>query len=309
MKSIIAFDEQKIYTSLKFPDYNPDDHKLSLLIELTNELGKFGYIIDQDALPYLNECDITDCLKNIIPILYKAYYNKKIYNNNTVNISVDEWKSRRKEPWIDNFYLSGDFKFISRSAELLGLPVKYLDRLNDTGLHEIYKKLIESNGLSLVDIETLKYLAGIYKYESNIIPGNEISELIVGLYNKNYKPALLSSYIKIKPNRKERRLILEKLEKEVNLYKENRSELKKLFKVLHPEEYKKLFPKVWDFICKKENKDNNSYSIAKELLEFNKDEFISKFIWLLCNSNEDEKSEVGPSTTMNHFVPVIGWEP
>jgi hypothetical protein len=238
MKSFIAFDRHKIYTSLQNPDPNPNDHKLSLLLELTYELGRFGFVLDQEALLYLSESDIENYKKDIIPVLYDLYYHKKYDPHSKQPIYLEDWKSRRKQPWIDNFYLSGDFRFITESANSLNLPTTFLDRLNSVGLWGIYRSLVESRNIT-PDYEILKYLAELYKDREKLKPGNQISTLVLSLYDQSIYPSKWCDYKLIHPGRKERRLILEKLEG-LDLEKESRADLKELLRLLHPAEYKKL---------------------------------------------------------------------
>ena len=280
MKSFIAFDRHKIYTSLQNPDPNPDDHKLTLLIELTNELGKFGFVIDQEALLYLSESDIMNYEKDIIPVLYEIYYHKKYDPKIKQPIYLEDWKSRRKEPWINNFYLSGDVRFICESGNDLNLPITFLDKLTSYDLQKIYKSIVES--INNPDIEILKYLAKLYKDEEKLNPRNQLSTLVLSLYNPEIRPTKWSDYYLIHPNRDERRLILEKLEN-LDLEAEVKSDLRKLLQLLHPTEYKKLFPKVYNFwINKNKEVDKNSYEKAKNLIDSgNIEGFKKRFVRLL----------------------------
>lgn len=67
--------------------------------------------------------------------------------------------------------------------------------------------------------------------------------------------------------RKARRFILEKLEG-TDLEKENWSELKELLRLLHPAEYKKLFPKVYNYWSEKKKEHNlDAYNRALKVLE------------------------------------------
>ncbi len=288
MKALIAFNRDRIYTSLDTPDNNPQDSKLILLLELTHELGKFGYIIDQEALPYLSETDILDYSNTVLPILYEINYHKK-YKKEKFNINLEDWKSRHQQPWVNNFYISGDFRFISESAKSLNLPIVYLDRINEDGIYKIYISTIQNNSdINQFEINELKYLVKYFGSMSKERPRNLMSILIVSLYNKNIRPDNLNDYRQLQPNRSERRLILEKLEG-IDLSKENVSELKELFKILHPEEYKKIFPKTYKFFCdlkkNREPEKKNPYAEGIELLDSNKiEEFTKRFMGLLHNA-------------------------
>lgn len=290
MKSFIAFDRHAIYTSLEKPEHNPNDHKLTLLLELTNELGKFGFIVDQEALLYLSEDDIESYKKDIVPILYDVYYHKKYNPKDNQPIYLEDWKSRRKQPWIDNFYLSGDFRFITESGNSLNLPTTFLDRLTPVNLWEIYISLVESKN-TITDCETLKYLAELYKDREKLKPENQIATLILSLYDKSIHPSKWCDYKLIHPDRKERRLILEKLEG-LNLEKENRSDLKELLHILHPSEYKKIFPKVYTYWTTKKTKvenEENSYTKAKNILNSgNIEEFKKRFIGFLYDATREK---------------------
>ena len=288
MKSFIAFDRHKIYTSLQNPDPNPNDHKLSLLLELTYELGRFGFVLDQEALLYLSEEDILDYKKDIIPVLYDLYYHKKYDPHSKQPIYLEDWKSRRKQPWIDNFYLSGDFRFITESANSLNLPTTFLDRLNSVGLWGIYRSLVESRNIT-PDYEILKYLAELYKDREKLKPGNQISTLVLSLYDQSIRPNVWSDYKLIHPGRKERRLILEKLEG-LDLEKESRADLKELLRLLHPAEYKKLFPKVYTYwTTKKKENSENSYTKAKDILDSgNIEEFKKRFVGFLYDATKEK---------------------
>lgn len=281
MKSFIAFDRNKIYTSLLEEDHNPDDIKLELLIRLTTELGKFGYILDQGALLFLSTYDILQYEKDIIPVLYDIYYHKKYNSNQEQYISLSEWKNRRKQPWIDNFYLNGDFRFITESSRSINRSITYLDRLNDNDLYEIYKSEVISKN-NPKDLETIKYLAELFKNSKEIInPGNSISTLILGLYNDSIRPKNWSEYTHIHLGRKERRLILDKLEK-LDLDKENRTDLKKLLHQLHPNDFKKLYPKVYKYWTERKTNQENPYIEAEDLLRYDMiEEFKEKFISFL----------------------------
>lgn len=290
MKSFIAFDRNKIYTSLEKPDYNPNDGKLILLLELTHEIGKFGYVLSEDALKYLSESDIQNYFKKIVPVLYNLYYHKDYQGESDLgdpNKYLKDWKSRRREPWIENFYLSGDFRFISESAKSLNLHVTYLDRLSDSGLYNIFKNLIESESdPSDKDMECVKYLSEMFnKNCDDLTPHNTIGNLILGLYDSR-RPNKWSDYKLINPNRRERRLILQKLE-ELDLSKESTKDVKELLKTLHPADYKKIFPKVWKFWSEK--KENTKNQTAQELLDAGMvDEFTDRYIGYLYSEISDE---------------------
>lgn len=295
MKNLIAFNRNKIYTSLDTPDYNPSDDKLKLLLKLTHELGKFGYILDQDALLYLSENDIVEYAKTVLPILYDLYYHKKYSSSDSV-IDLEDWKSRRGSDIIENFYISGDFKFIYESSNNVNHPISYLKRMTDDDLYDIYLKITsnKSNPGPLV-LNELKYLAELFK-DKKVEPKNLVSTLVVSLWNLEIRPKNLSDYSILKPNRCERRLILNKLNN-LDLEKENRSDLKKLFKILHPGEYKKIFPRVYEYmqnLNKKKEEPAVSQSLYSEglgLLNSGKiEEFDKRFIGLLFDSIIDSKT-------------------
>lgn len=292
MKSFIAFDRNKIYTSLLEPDLNPKDTKLILLLKLTHELGKFGYILSEEAIKYLSEEDIHNYFRDIIPVLYCIYYHKNYTEKSDlgdINKYLENWKSRRKQPWTNNFYLFSDLAFIYRESRRVNNPMTYLKRLDYSGLFLIYKELIERPSISKIDLPTVKYLSEIYKSET-VNPGCNLATLIVSLWDDNYRPQNLSDYIELKPNRKERRLILNKLETKIDLSNEPKKDIKKLLKKLHLKEYKKAFPKVYEFYKKLQTEDeDDSYMRAKYLIDSGKiEEFTDLFMSFIYNSDNEE---------------------
>lgn len=292
--SLIAFNRNKIYTSLKEPDLSPSDSKLKALIELTDALGKFGYIIDTEALQYLSDSDISEYHMTVLPILSEVYKHTK-YKNEETNINLDEWKKYHS---IYNFYGSGDFRFIYQSAGILNLGITYLDRITSTDLEDILLRLIKKpENLTKEERNEFTYLIQKYKVlypESN----NKVCSLLLKIYDTDYNFESLNNFLDystIKLSRIERRLLMSKIENRLSKDAKdtiNRKSWRELLKTLHPKDYSKLFPKTFEFYVDLINKkevvpSESSYLEAKSYLDSERyDEFVNNFGRLLTKAYE-----------------------
>lgn len=302
-KSLISFNRNKIYTSLENPDLNFSDQKLKLLIKLTNKLGEFGYIIDSDAIRYLDISDIKEYLDTVIPILYKVYKHEEYVPEDLINI--DDWKSRH----VSDFYNSGDFRFIFESSKKLNLPINYLDMMTESDLYNIFVGIIGSSKDPSVEEENeLSYLSTIFSNVYANVAGNKTSRLILNLANKSYNFNAICDvleYSDYKLSRSERRLVLEKMESFINSNglentvissrdSSKRSWLR-FFKNIHPKDYKNVFPKTYEFysylVVGKSGKGDisklSAFEKAKALLDSRPDEFANQFGALMLKAEEE----------------------
>ena len=301
-RSLISFNRDKIYTSLENPDLNFSDQKLELLIRLINELGEFGYIIDSNAIRYLDIPDIKEYIETIIPILYQVYKHKEYIPGGSINIS--DWKRRH----TDDFYNSGDFIFISESSKRLNLPITYLDRMVESDLYNLYMKIVgSSKDPSIEEENELSYLSTIFSNVYSSVAGNKTSKLLLNLVNKNHKFNTIFDaleYSNYRLSRNERRLVLEKIELLIDsnglesTIVESRGISKKswlkFFKNIHPQDYKNVFSKTYEFYVylssKKYSIDiskKSAFEAAKMLIDSRPDEFVNQFGALMLKAEEE----------------------
>lgn len=304
-KSLISFNRDRIYVSLKSPDLHPSDEKLRALILLINELGKFGYIIDSKTINYLDISDIKEYTSTVLPILYDVYKHQKYSGSSEETIDLKTWKSRH----ISDFYDNGDFRFIYESSNKLSLPMVYLDKMTDSDLQERFTEIIKIyRDLTKEEIGELSYLITLFKADPSEA-NNKSAYVLLNLYSDHSFGTIkeFTQCFKYKFSRNERRLILEKLEtlvesscaddlvKEAKKCKISKSEWKTFFNYLHPSDYKNVFPGAYDFYIsmlykkneKKEEKPQPTvYEKAKHLLDSNPKEFVDKFGSLMLEAEK-----------------------